>query len=124
MVSYTLIKHTHVFAAVLSITLFLLRTSLDLSRNTAWRQTPLRWIPHVNDTVLLSAAIALVVIGSWNPAIYHWLAVKIALVFGYIIAGFFALKQSSTQRTRIIAIVLAVVQAALIFYLAINKPSL
>lgn len=84
----------------------------------------MRWIPHVNDTVLLSAAIALVVIGSWNPAIYHWLAVKIALVFGYIIAGFFALKQSSTQRTRIIAIVLAVVQAALIFYLAINKPSL
>ena len=89
MVKYTLIKHIHIIAAVLSISLFLLRTGLDFGKRPQWRKTPLRWVPHVNDTLLLCAAIALVIIGSWNPAIFHWLAVKITLVFGYIIAGIF-----------------------------------
>ncbi|USD23227.1 SirB2 family protein [Microbulbifer variabilis] len=124
MFTYTLIKHTHITAAVLSLSLFLLRMGLEFSGKPHWRKTFLRWMPHANDTLLLSAAVALVVIGSWNPAVFHWLAVKVALVFGYVIAGFFALRQSMPQRTRIIAALLAMVQVGFIFYLAIQKPTL
>ncbi|QFT55232.1 SirB2 family protein [Microbulbifer sp. THAF38] len=124
MFTYTLIKHTHITAAVLSISLFLLRMGMEFSGKTHWRKTFLRWMPHANDTLLLSAAIALVIIGSWNPAVFHWLAVKIGLVFGYVIAGFFALRQSASQRTRMIASVLAIVQVGFILYLAIQKPAL
>ncbi|WP_299587379.1 SirB2 family protein [uncultured Microbulbifer sp.] len=124
MFTYTLIKHTHVTAAALSLSLFLLRMGLELSGKSQWRKTALRWMPHANDTLLLSAAVTLVIIGSWNPAIFPWLAVKIALVFGYVIAGFFALRQSTPQRTRIIAALLAMVQIGFIFYLAIQKPAL
>ncbi|MFA0812932.1 SirB2 family protein [Microbulbifer epialgicus] len=124
MFTYSLFKHAHVTTAVISISLFLLRMGLEFSGRPQWRKTPLRWAPHVNDTLLLSAAIALVIIGSWNPAIYHWLAAKIVLVFGYIIAGIFALRQSFSMRTRAIATILAVVQVIFIFYLAINKPAL
>ncbi|MDP5211084.1 SirB2 family protein [Microbulbifer sp. 2205BS26-8] len=124
MLNYTLVKQVHVTTAVISLFLFLLRAGLDFSKKTHWRHTPLRLVPHVNDTLLLSAAIALVILGNWNPALYHWLAAKLVLVLGYIAAGFLALHQTLSWRTRIAAALLALVQIAFIFYLAIIKPVL
>ncbi|OEY67887.1 invasion protein [Marinobacter sp. X15-166B] len=111
-------------AAYLTVTLLLGRLMLDAMGIAGWRQTPMRWVPHLNDTVLLAAAIGLLGVGGWNPLEQSWLAVKLALLCGYICAGVFALKPSRGWRARFVAAVAALVQVILIICLATTKPGL
>ena len=69
MTSYIILKHLHMTTAYLTITLFALRLLLDAVGRPGWRQTPLRFIPHINDTILLVAAIALVFPDSDNDGL-------------------------------------------------------
>lgn len=124
MSTYVILKHVHMTAAYLTVTLFALRLLLEAVGRPAWRQTPLRWIPHANDTVLLVAAISLLFVGGWNPLAQGWLLAKILLLLGYIAAGLFALKVTVSRSVRIVAAVLALVQVAAIFHLAMAKPVL
>jgi len=110
--------------AYLTVILFTLRLVLDAVGRPGWRQTPLRWIPHANDTVLLIAAISLLFVGGWNPLDQGWLMAKILLLLGYIAAGLFALKLTVARPVRIIAAVLALFQVSFIFHLAMTKPVL
>lgn len=122
MTSYLVLKHIHMTAAYLTVTLFSLRLLLDAVGKPGWRQSPLRWIPHANDTVLLVAAISLLFVTGWMPFVHHWLTAKVFLLVGYIVAGVFALKPTMGLQVRLIASVLALVQVMAIFHLAINKP--
>ena len=122
MTSYIILKHLHMTTAYLTITLFALRLLLDAVGRPGWRQTPLRFIPHINDTILLVAAIALVFVAGYASAMPGWLITKIVLLFGYIIAGVFALKTTVGKPARIVEAVLALVQVTAIFHLAMAKP--
>lgn len=119
---YPLLKATHMGAAYLTTFLFVLRLCLDALGRPGWRTTPLRWIPHVNDTLLLAAAISLLFVTGWMPFVHHWLTTKILLLVGYVVAGKIALKPRYGLQVRLIASVMALVQLMLIFTLAINKP--
>jgi uncharacterized membrane protein SirB2 len=110
--------------AYLTVILFTLRLLLDAVARPGWRQTPLRWIPHANDTVLLVAAISLLFVGSWNPLAQGWILAKIVLLLGYIAAGLFALKVTVSRPVRIVAAILALLQVSFIFHLAMSKPVL
>lgn len=107
MTSYMILKHLHMTTAYLTITLFALRLLLDAVGRPGWRQTPLRFIPHINDTILLVAAISLVFVAGYSSAMPGWLITKIVLLFGYIVAGVFALKTNVSKPVRIFAAVLA-----------------
>jgi len=122
MSAYLILKHLHMTTAYLTITLFALRLLLDAVGRPGWRQTPLRFIPHINDTILLSAAIALVFVAGYAEAMPGWLMAKIALLFGYIFAGVFALKTNLSRPVRVTGAALALVQVAAIFHLAMAKP--
>ncbi len=124
MTAYPILKHIHMTAAFLTVTLFALRLLLDAVGRPGWRQTPLRWIPHANDTVLLVAAIGLVVVTPWMPFVHGWLTLKVFLLVGYVIAGVFAMKESVSKPVRVIAALLALVQVSAIFHLAMSKPVL
>lgn len=118
---YPVLKHIHMTAAYLTVILFVLRLCLDAAGRPGWRSTPLRWVPHANDTILLSAAIGLLFVTGWMPFVHHWLTAKVLLLVGYIIAGAYAIKPKYGLQTRLIAAVLALVQVMLIFHLAISK---
>ncbi|ERP91978.1 invasion protein [Marinobacter sp. ES-1] len=120
--SYTILKHLHMTTAYLTITLFALRLLLDAVGRPGWRQTPLRFIPHINDTILLVAAISLLFVAGYASAMPGWLIAKIILLFGYIVAGVFALKATLGKPARITGAVLALVQVSAIFHLAMAKP--
>ncbi|MDL0431512.1 SirB2 family protein [Marinobacter sp. TBZ242] len=122
MSSYLILKSIHMFAAYLTVVLFSLRLLLDAVGKPDWRKTPLRWIPHANDTILLLAAISLLFVTPWMPFVHGWLTAKIVLLVGYIVAGVFALKETRSLQVRLIATVLAFVQIMAIFHLAIAKP--
>ena len=119
--AYVILKHLHMLTAYLTITLFALRLLLDMVGKPEWRQTPLRWIPHANDTILLVAAIGLVVVTPWMPFVHDWLTLKVLLLVGYIVAGLFALKPSFSVPVRAVAAVLALLQISFIFHLAMTK---
>ncbi|MCL7943479.1 SirB2 family protein [Marinobacter sp. ATCH36] len=122
MSGYLILKSVHMIAAYLTVVLFALRLLLDAVGKPNWRKTPLRWIPHANDTVLLVAAISLLFVTPWMPFVHGWLTAKIFLLVGYIVAGVFALKETRSLQVRLIASVLALVQIMAIFHLALAKP--
>ncbi|MDX1598706.1 SirB2 family protein [uncultured Marinobacter sp.] len=122
MSAYLILKQIHMTTAYLTVTLFALRLLLDAVGKPDWRQTPLRWIPHANDTILLVAAISLLFVTPWMPFVHGWLTAKIFLLVGYIVAGVFAMKQTAGLQVRLVASVLALVQVMAIFHLAMTKP--
>ncbi|MGM0569956.1 SirB2 family protein [Marinobacter sp.] len=119
--AYVILKHLHMTTAYLTLVLFALRLLLDLVGRPGWRQTPLRWIPHVNDTLLLVAAISLLFVTPWMPFVNDWLTWKVFLLVGYIVAGVFAIKPKFSVPVRTVAAFAALLQIALIFHLAMTK---
>ncbi|MDO8860370.1 SirB2 family protein [Haliea sp. E1-2-M8] len=124
MEGYALIKLTHLLAAYLTGLLFVLRLLLDLAGQPSWRQTPLRWLPHANDTVLLAMALSLLVFGGWQITVHSWLALKVVLLLGYIAAGMVAMKPRFRVPVRVLAAGLALAQLAGIYFLAMTRPVL
>lgn len=121
---YLPIKHVHMLTAYITAFLFILRLALDVLGKTGWRQTPLRWLPHVNDTILLLMAVSLIALANLPVFGLPWLVMKIVLLIGYIIAGVFAMNLKRPKQVRVIAAVLAVAQLLFIFHLAVAKPML
>ena len=76
-------------------------------------------LPHINDTLLLTAAIFLSVMSGFYPFVEAWLGAKVLLLVGYIIAGIFALKRGKSRQSKLIAFVIALLCILSIFGLAI-----
>lgn len=119
---YHIIKGVHMLAACITAVLMLVRLGLDALGRPGWRETPLRWIPHVNDTVLLAAAIGLMTVTGWLPFVHHWLTGKMLLLVGYILAGKWALDRGRSTLWRTTAALTALLQLGVIFGLALWKP--
>jgi uncharacterized membrane protein SirB2 len=98
---YTFVKYVHVTTVVLSLTGFFLRGVLMM------RESPLlgaRWIkvlPHINDTILLVAALSLAAMSGQYPFVVGWVTAKVLGVIAYIILGALALRDASTRKMRI-----------------------
>jgi uncharacterized membrane protein SirB2 len=120
-VLYSILKHIHVTTAVITAALFMLRLGLDAA-GRRWRHTPLRWLPHANDTLLLAAAIGLMVVTGLYPLVQPWLTAKVVLLVIYILAGKQALNTGQPGVRRIGFAALALVVLALIFSHALIKP--
>ena len=104
---YSQIKWIHVAAVIASGGLFLLR-GLSLQARASWPMAaPVRYLSYGIDSVLLAAAVALVVI--LPAAVYAngWLTVKLVLLVLYIGLGTVALKRGRTQTRRLAAFVAA-----------------
>lgn len=112
------LRHLHVTAAGLSILGFVLRGfwAWRGSHLLAWR--PVKIVPHVVDTVLLLAAIGLLVAHGWNPFAFAWLTAKIGLLLAYIALGMLALKPHYGPAVRVPAFVAAVAVFAWIVAIA------
>jgi uncharacterized membrane protein SirB2 len=123
MSSYLIFKHLHMTVAYLTIVLFALRLLLDAVGRPGWRQTPLRWIPHANDTILLVSAIVLLFVAGYASDMPAWLIAKIVLLIGYIAVGVFAIKPTFGKPVRIVAAIMAFVLYAGILHLAMAKPA-
>ena len=112
---------THVTAAVLSISMFVVR-GLGMLRNAAWlRLRIVRIVPHVNDTVLLLSAIWLALLTHQYPFQQGWLTAKVIALVLYIGLGMVAMRWGATKRIRLIAWLGAVATFAYIVAVALNR---
>lgn len=116
----SLLKTIHISCAVISYTLFFLRGIWIMNKSAIMRQ---RWVviaPHINDTLLLTSAIALAVSIHQYPFVNAWLTAKFAALLLYIGLGSFALKYARNKVTRIIAWLAAQAVFGYIVLVAIN----
>ncbi|CAG0965288.1 partial Protein YchQ, partial [Rhodocyclaceae bacterium] len=91
--TYLLLKHLHVTCVVLSVTGFFLRGVWMLTDSPLLDRLWVRVLPHVNDTLLLLAAIGLSVVQQQYPFVHGWVTAKVLGLLAYIGFGMFALRR-------------------------------
>lgn len=120
---YTVLLYLHLGAVVLSGSLFLIRGSSMLA-GMDWHLRGLwRIVPHVVDTVLLAAAVGLLVVLQGQPLSQPWLYAKLIAQPIYIIAGSIALKRGRNARQRRVAFVAAVLVFTYIVGVALSRST-
>jgi uncharacterized membrane protein SirB2 len=121
---YQLIKTIHITTAVLSLLGFVLRGWWMAKESPLLQHKMVKIFPHVNDTLLLTAAIFLSIMSGLYPFVEGWLGAKVVLLIGYIVAGIFALKRGKSKQARLVAFVIALVCISLIFVSALYRPAI
>jgi len=118
---YLVLKLIHVVTAVLSILGFIVRGIWMMQSSSMLDKKPVKIIPHINDTLLLASAIALVIITAQYPGPAVWINAKIIGLVLYIVLGVIALKRGKTKTVRIIAWLAAIAVFAFIMSTAFSK---
>ena len=118
---YLLAKTVHVICVALSIAGFVARFALARRQPALLRRRAVRVLPHVNDTLLLAAAIVMLVAAHWNVFDMPWLGAKIAGLLVYIACGTVALKRGRTPRVRTGAFVAALAAFGYVVSVAFSK---
>ena len=118
-----MIKLIHMSAAVISISLFLIR-GFWVFRNSPMMQA--KWVkivPHVNDTILLITATILAISTQQYPFVDTWLTAKFTALIVYILLGMFALKRAKEMKNKTIFFVLALITFSYIVSVAITRSA-
>ncbi len=118
---YLTVKYLHVTCVVLSISGFCLRGLLLMRKSALMRRHWIRVVPHVNDSILLAAGIALAVMLGQYPFVDAWLTAKIFGLLAYILLGALALKPGRDPRLRMAAGLAAVGVFGWIVSVALSK---
>ena len=116
---YLQIKWLHIAAVIVSGCVFVLR-GIAVQAGARWAMSaPLRYLSYTVDTVLLVAAVMLVMIVHQYPFVNSWLTVKVCMLVVYVGLGTFALKRGRTQHVRLVCFVAALAVYAFIISVAI-----
>ncbi len=122
--AYLAVKHLHVACVAISGSGFMLRGVRMLAGAPPARRRWLRIAPHVNDTLLLAAAIVLVLLSGQYPFVEGWLTAKVFGLIAYIALGSLALKAGRTKGVRIAAWLAAIMTFAYVVSVALTKNPL
>ena len=120
---YLTVRTVHVACAGISIGLFAARGLMQLG-DVDWRRW--RWLriaPHLNDTVLLGAAVALAVMSGQFPFAQTWLTAKVLALCAYIALGRMALGKNVPPPRRRIAFVAAMLSVSYIVAVALTRSA-
>lgn len=118
---YTALRLLHVATVYITLALFLLRGLWMVLESPRLQDRWVKIVPHVNDAVLLAAAIALVVVGGFNPLEQPWILAKIIALLAYIGLGTMALKRGKTKAIRVKTYIVALGMFAYIVAVAVTK---
>ncbi len=122
---YSLLKAVHISCVLISFSLFFLRGIWRFTESPLLQQRWVKVLPHVNDTILLLAAIGMATTVAAYPGMHKFLAMKVAGLLVYILLGLCAFRWAKTKTAQIGAWLLALLMFIYIVALAITKsPSL
>lgn len=119
--AFMLTKMLHTFAAVLTISGFILRGYWMMRESPLLQHRLTKILPHVVDTVFLLAGIALVWMLGLNVFTQPWLLAKFVGLIVYILLGTVAIKRGKTLEIRMTAFVGALAVYAWVAGVAIAK---
>lgn len=121
MTFYYLLKMVHVASVVISGSLFVYRYArLSLHPDQPLPKA-LKVLPHINDTVLLSCAIAMLILLDLNPFSTPWLLAKIVSLLVYIVLGAICMRSLPGSRRQTVSFVAAISVFAYILLVGLSK---
>lgn len=97
---YLPLRHLHVGAVALSLTLFAVRGAAVLAGHTWPMRALVRHGSVAIDTVLLAAGVSLWALLDLNPVRNTWLGAKLVLLVVCIVLGSFALKRARSRAAK------------------------
>ena len=121
---YMMVKHLHLTAVALSLTLFVLRFFWTVRGSQMMSKKWVKIVPHVIDTVLLLSALTLCVLISQYPFVNAWLTEKVLGVVLYILMGFWTLKWARTTPLKALGFVGALAWLVFVAKVAVFKQPL
>ena len=101
MTAYLAVKYLHVTCVAISGSGFLIRGLLMLRDSPLLQRRWMKILPHLNDTVLLVAALTLTLLTRQYPFVDAWVTAKVFGLIVYIILGSLALKGFATKPLRL-----------------------
>jgi uncharacterized membrane protein SirB2 len=119
--AYSTLLAIHLTAVGISLALFVLRGAWRMADSPMNSRKWVKIVPHVNDTVLLAAAIGMLLVARLNPLEHGWLMAKIIGLLVYIALGTFAIKRGKTPLQSKLAFVGALAVFGYIVAVAITK---
>ncbi|MFN0315652.1 MAG: SirB2 family protein [Burkholderiales bacterium] len=125
MVDYALLKVVHMTCALVSFVLFFLRGVWRFTESPLLQRRWVKVLPHVNDTILLLAAIGMALTVAAYPGMHKFLATKVVALLVYILLGLYAFRWAKSNPAQIGAWVLA--QCVFLYVVAVaftKSPSL
>ena len=118
---YLIIKNAHITFAVISISLFILRAFWSVTESAKLQQRRAKIVPHINDTLLLSCAVYLMMTTGQYPFADHWLTAKFIALLVYIATGTIAIKRGKTAGMRLLFSLLAISTFSYIVAVAVTR---
>ena len=122
--SYQLVIHLHITTALISLLLFLYRGIWVLRHGQSNRPRWMKWLPHLNDTVLFVLGISLLLMIEQYPVINAWLTAKLTALLVYILLGMVVMKWARQWRSQFIAWLGALLVFAYMVGVAVTKQPL
>lgn len=122
--SYYLLIKLHIATALISLLLFLFRGVWVLRHGQINRPRWMKWLPHVNDTILFALGITLMLTTQQYPIDNAWLTAKLTALVIYILLGMVAMKWAKQRRSQFIAWLSALMVFAYMVGVAITRQTL
>ena len=122
--SYQLLVNLHVTTAIISVLLFTYRGIWVLRHGQSNRPRWMKWLPHLNDTILFILGISLMLMIQQYPVANNWLTAKLTALLVYILLGMFVMKWASHRRSQFVAWLGALLVFAYMLGVAITKQPL
>ncbi|WP_205340594.1 SirB2 family protein [Denitrificimonas caeni] len=121
---YLLVKNIHIALVLLSGSLFVLRGLWVLLAGTGTAlQRQVNRLSYVIDSLLLLAALLLLIILNFTPLSASWLQTKLLLLVLYVLFGVFAFRTKYSMRVRWLAYIAALLCYAGMYYSArLHQP--
>jgi uncharacterized membrane protein SirB2 len=110
-------------AAAITISLFILRMYWVMTDSGMMKIKWVKIVPHVNDSILLAAAIYLSVTIYQYPFVHHWLTAKVLALLAYIVLGSFALKRAKTNQQKLFFFILAILTFGYIVIVGLTRTA-
>lgn len=121
MSTYELLKLVHVSSVVISGLLFAYRFAWLWKFPEQSLAKVLKILPHINDTILLAAAIGMLSVIGLNPFVTPWLLAKILALVAYIVLGALCIRAKAGSRRQVAYFAAAVSVFAYILLVAVGK---
>lgn len=123
MMDYASIRQVHITCAAVSISLFAARGAMQQA-GIDWRSwRSMRIVPHINDTILLAAAIALAVRSGQYPFVQAWLTAKLVGLIAYVALGSLALRRDASLQVRRVAMAAALLAVGYVVAVALTRSA-
>ena len=122
--SYQLVINLHITAALISVLLFLYRGMWVLRHGQANRPRWMKWLPHINDTILFVLGISLMLMIQQYPVVNAWLTAKLIALLVYILLGMVVMKWAKQWHSQLLAWLGALLVFAYMVGVAITKQPL